>query len=436
MTIKDAEKLTGLTIKSIRYYEEKGLISVGRDKDNDYRHFTEEDIERLKLIKILRYIDFSTEEISSMLQNNDMTESLKNKSKQLEEESNNYLEKQSICNSLLKDNKKKSFNKIIDDYSDTINFLETDEAKEFKVSFIEALCPTLSSIIIQSLIYIAPILWLFINISNKRWDALVLNSIIAIICTIFMTSEWIYYFSLRNKHKEKAREKDKKNSLTIPLLIISLILVVALFVLLNMGIECLMAPQDYLFFETSMITSKLIILAMVILFITFLGIILRKFKINRSEDIDIYVEIWEKCKYVLIALFIVILYCFFTNVTFVTKDKIIVHDPLHPFGITYNYSDVTKIETGFGRKNFSFIDYKRKGEFYYRIYIDDKAITFSVPSTNAKIERYENDTYLELEEFDNALKQYAIEKTRDAKYAESCNLDKVYCDRFKRIINN
>ncbi|MDE6292908.1 MAG: hypothetical protein K2L98_04425, partial [Bacilli bacterium] len=342
-----------------------------------------------------RYINFSTEDISSMLQNDDITESLKNKSKELEEESNNYLDKQNICNSLIKDHKKKSFNKIIDDYSETINFLETDEAKEFKVSFIEALCPTLSAIMIQSLIYISPILWLFINIYNKRWDALVLNSIIAIICTAFMTSEWIYYFSFRNKHKERAREKDKKNSLTIPLLIISVILVIALFVLLNIGIEYLMAPEYYLFFETSMITSKLMILAMVILFITILGIILKKFKINKSEDIEIYVELWEKCKYILIVLFIVILYCFITSVTFVTKDKIIIHDPLHPIGITYNYSDVTKIETGFGRKNFSFIDYKRKGQFYYRIYIGDKEITFSVPSTNAKIERYENDTYLE-----------------------------------------
>ena len=436
MTIKDAEKLTGLTVKSIRYYEEKGLISVGRNEDNDYRHFTESDIERLKLIKILRYINFSTEDISSMLEKDNITESLKIKSKELEEESNNYLEKQNICNSLIKDHKKKSFNKIIDDYSDTINFLETDEAKEFKVSFIETLCPTLSSIIIQSLIYIAPIIWLFINIYNKRWDALVLNSIIAILCTIFMTSEWIYYFYFRNKHKEKAREKDKKNSLTIPILIISIIAVVALFVLLNIGLEYLMAPQDYLFFETSMITSKLMILTIVIFFIIFLGILLKKFKINKSEDIEIYVELWEKCKYILIILFIAILYCFITSVTFVTQDKIIIHDPFHPFGVTYNYSDVTKIETGFGRKNFSFIDYKRKGEFYYRIYIGDKKVIFYAPSTNEKIEKYENDTYLELEEFDNNLKKYNIEKSRDDKYAHLCNLDKQNCDRFVRIINN
>lgn len=436
MTIKDAEKLTGLTIKSIRYYEEKGLIKIGRNKGNDYRHFTEEDIERLKLIKILRYINFSTEDISSMLQKNDITDTLKRKSKELEDESNNYLDKQNICNSLIKDYKKKEFGKIIDDYSDTVNFLETDEAKEFKVSFIDFLCPTLSSIIIQSLIYIAPIIWLFVNIYNKRWDALVINSIATIICTFLLTLEWVYYFYYKNKHKETIREKNIKNSLTIPILIISVIMVIVLFILLNIGIEYFMAPKDYLFFETSIIPSKLMILAIVILFITFLGILLKKFKINRSENLEIYIELWEKCKYILIILFIVITYCFFTSVTFVTEDKIIYRDPIHPLGISYNYSDVTKIETGFGRKNFSFIDYKRKGQFYYRIYIDNKKITFSTPSTNEKIEKYENDSYLELEEFDNNLKKYNIEKITDDKYSNACDLDKQFCDRFGRIINN
>ena len=45
MTIKDAEKLTGLTIKSIRYYEEKGLINIERNNENDYRKYTEDDID-------------------------------------------------------------------------------------------------------------------------------------------------------------------------------------------------------------------------------------------------------------------------------------------------------------------------------------------------------------------------------------------------------
>lgn len=47
MTINDVEKITGLTKKSIRYYEEKGLILPKR-LDNDYRSYNEEDVQKLK----------------------------------------------------------------------------------------------------------------------------------------------------------------------------------------------------------------------------------------------------------------------------------------------------------------------------------------------------------------------------------------------------
>lgn len=436
MTIKDAKELTGLTIKSIRYYEEKGLVNIGRDKNNDYRNYTEEDIERLKLIKVLRYINFSIEEIALMLEKNNLSECLKIKSKDLENESNEYLEKQTICNSLLKDSKKKEFNKTINDYSDTINLLETEELKEIKTSFMDFLCPNLSSIIIQSLIYIAPMIWLFINIYARNWDTLVINSIATIICSLLLASEWIYYFSFKSKHKEVTKLKNKNNSLTIPILIISIILVIALFILLNMVLEHFMAPKDYLFFETSMIPTKLMICSIAILLITIIGIILKKFKIERSENLDVYIDLWNKFKVIWIVLFIIISYWFLTSVTFVTKDRIIYRDPLHPSGISYNYSDVTKIETGFGNKNFSLVDYKRKGQFYYRIYVGNKKFTFSVPSTNEHIEKYENDSYLELEDFDNQLMKYDIEKITDNEYAKACDLDKQFCDRFTRIINN
>ncbi len=74
-------------------------------------------------------------------------------------------------------------------------------------------------------------------------------------------------------------------------------------------------------------------------------------------------------------------------------------------------------------------------DFYYRIYVDNKKITFSVPSTNEKIEKYNNDTYLELEEFDKKLMKKNIKKIGDDEYANACDLDKQYCERFIRIIN-
>ena len=57
MRIKEVEKTTGLTAKAIRLYESKGLVSEGRESENDYRDYTEADVERLKTIAVLRQLD-------------------------------------------------------------------------------------------------------------------------------------------------------------------------------------------------------------------------------------------------------------------------------------------------------------------------------------------------------------------------------------------
>ena len=67
MTIKEVEKITGLTAKSIRLYEQKGLLEVDRNQGNDYREYTEENVQTLKWIKLYRYLEFSLEEIKELL---------------------------------------------------------------------------------------------------------------------------------------------------------------------------------------------------------------------------------------------------------------------------------------------------------------------------------------------------------------------------------
>jgi DNA-binding transcriptional MerR regulator len=56
MKIKDAELLTGLSAKTIRFYESEGLISVKRNS-NSYRDYDEKNIEDLRRIKNLRKLD-------------------------------------------------------------------------------------------------------------------------------------------------------------------------------------------------------------------------------------------------------------------------------------------------------------------------------------------------------------------------------------------
>lgn len=67
MNIKEAETRTGITKQNIRFYEKKGLLHPEREAENNYRDYTEEDIDTLKQIKILRRLDIPIEDIRKIL---------------------------------------------------------------------------------------------------------------------------------------------------------------------------------------------------------------------------------------------------------------------------------------------------------------------------------------------------------------------------------
>lgn len=67
LSIKEVEQLTGISKQNIRYYEKQGLIHPKRNPDNDYREYTEEELERLKEIKLFRKLDMPIEEIRRVL---------------------------------------------------------------------------------------------------------------------------------------------------------------------------------------------------------------------------------------------------------------------------------------------------------------------------------------------------------------------------------
>lgn len=68
MKIGEAAERTGLSISNIRFYEKKGLLTPDRDKQSQYRDYTEEDVKRLKQIVLYRKMDISIETIDLLLQ--------------------------------------------------------------------------------------------------------------------------------------------------------------------------------------------------------------------------------------------------------------------------------------------------------------------------------------------------------------------------------
>ncbi|MGN1334230.1 MAG: MerR family transcriptional regulator [Anaerovoracaceae bacterium] len=66
MKINQVELLVGITKKNIRFYEEQGLLSPGRNRENGYRDYNEEDVRKLEQIKLFRKLGLPLEEIRMM----------------------------------------------------------------------------------------------------------------------------------------------------------------------------------------------------------------------------------------------------------------------------------------------------------------------------------------------------------------------------------
>ena len=101
MKINEVEQLVGITKRNIRFYEKEGLLTPGRNADNGYRNYGDEDVEVLRKIKLLRKLDVPMEEIRKMQQGAlTLTDGLRRHMIQLEREQENLATIRSLCQEL------------------------------------------------------------------------------------------------------------------------------------------------------------------------------------------------------------------------------------------------------------------------------------------------------------------------------------------------
>ena len=67
-SIQDVSEKTGLTAHTLRYYEKEGLISGVERTPGGFRQYTDEDLERLGLIRCLKNTGMSIREISRFVE--------------------------------------------------------------------------------------------------------------------------------------------------------------------------------------------------------------------------------------------------------------------------------------------------------------------------------------------------------------------------------
>ena len=73
MNIKVASKLTGVSEYMLRHYEKKGLVVPNRNIENNYRDYSQEDINTIVMIKQYSELGISLKAINTLLKQEDTT---------------------------------------------------------------------------------------------------------------------------------------------------------------------------------------------------------------------------------------------------------------------------------------------------------------------------------------------------------------------------
>ncbi|UGY94369.1 MerR family transcriptional regulator [Streptomyces gobiensis] len=68
MQIGEVAERTGLSLRTIRHYEEVGLVTPSARSKGGFRLYTESDVERLMVIRRMKPLDFSLEETRDLLE--------------------------------------------------------------------------------------------------------------------------------------------------------------------------------------------------------------------------------------------------------------------------------------------------------------------------------------------------------------------------------
>lgn len=104
--IGDFSKMSRTTIKTLRYYDQVGLLRPASvDEENGYRYYTTEQLIPLHDIVALRQIGLSVEEVSLVMSGNDAKELLINRKAEIESELTAVREQLSRVNHILSRNK-------------------------------------------------------------------------------------------------------------------------------------------------------------------------------------------------------------------------------------------------------------------------------------------------------------------------------------------
>ncbi|MEZ5534832.1 MAG: MerR family transcriptional regulator [Thiolinea sp.] len=75
LTIADLAKASDVSAHTVRYYVKEGLLIPAAQADNNYRLFTQQDVTRLRFIRMAKMLGFTLSEIRQILEHAKVGES-------------------------------------------------------------------------------------------------------------------------------------------------------------------------------------------------------------------------------------------------------------------------------------------------------------------------------------------------------------------------
>lgn len=201
MTIKEIETLSGMTRANIRFYESEGLLLPARSP-NGYRDYSENDLEVLKRIKLLRTLHISLEEIK-LLQNGDreLMDALDQHLKELESRQAGLEQSKEICEEMRSDGVQyhtldaQHYLDAIENMTDKpVPELEADAVPKVRSPWRRFFARELDFFIYSSLWKIFLSAFMNTNITNRNGGKNILDTFIAILLMLLIEPALLRFF--------------------------------------------------------------------------------------------------------------------------------------------------------------------------------------------------------------------------------------------------
>lgn len=418
MRIKEVEKTTGLTAKAIRLYESKGLLSVARESENDYRDYTPEDVERLKTIAVLRQLDVPVKTIKEWTDGKvtlgAMIDEVCQQSREESKEQTLRLQMAERLSKAIEKQPDRNVSELMQEVTELRAISEELDELMHK--------QRLANPVWTSFMALGPVgMTIFWILFGAQPDQLLIGFGMSILSVLYAAFSWRQYLS--------TPKSDRENDGVISMILVG-VLTVASMILLMMGLT----EIQYALYVSDV---KMIVLArdpwMWLVLLVEAEIVGGYFAVRN--------RIWEKVRLnrmklltivlVLLLLNGVVLYGFVTGTSVASDDGIMRYSFFDFDGEAYRYEDIVKVETGFGGK-FLGLPMYNTGDFYYKVTYKDG----TTEDWGGCTSDFDEDSWLWMIRLDEMVMAGGAEKISSEENYQYCQMDQRYVDMLLQVIRN